>query len=441
MADPLKPLRPGDPFPTSAKTWNPLLELARKSETSPLPSSPPIANANSQTIVMVKNRGQATLDRYAPIMLSGTSRIDGTVQSWEILPSVNPDVIARPVIRGRDNLGIQRKHGVTLQPIEVDKFGPVVISGAVPCKVWTETDSYPTHAEPAIDGTTFRQKMVGAFCGYPILAREQGTGDKWALVLMGHRTMARAHFWYPFGVSGGNPFPFYSAYFTGQSHNLPAQTFSAGFAGQTNAPHIFEKRADGIYFKNRDIRWFRSWARWRFAGGSSSKSISNNEKIAVTATLGFRVWQVIQQNGITYHTSDAGPGGTQFAFGPVVVNYGGAQIATGGVTTGASFFQGEGSHYLVFAAYVPTANPTYPTRLTLNGVFKSDEYNDKYLTAQIRDCEIWIEEIEQAEADRILTTTVVGPSTLISGSSNQQTENPDSLGSGSGSVEPAEGPA
>jgi hypothetical protein len=42
MGDPLRNLAPGDAFPTSARTWNPVLDLARKSQNNSVPSAPPI---------------------------------------------------------------------------------------------------------------------------------------------------------------------------------------------------------------------------------------------------------------------------------------------------------------------------------------------------------------------------------------------------------------
>lgn len=37
MSDPLQPLKPGDPLPTSVRTWNPMLKAARQAQEAPLP--------------------------------------------------------------------------------------------------------------------------------------------------------------------------------------------------------------------------------------------------------------------------------------------------------------------------------------------------------------------------------------------------------------------
>lgn len=412
--DPLKPLRPGDPFPTSAKTWNPLLKLARRSETSPLPSAPPIANSNSQTIVLVKNVGPFDLERFAPFMLQGTSILDSSAPTWGITPSINPDVVNRPVMLGREHLGNQRRHAVTLEPIKVGQYGQAVIAGAVPCKVWTDTESAPTHAEPFFEASqTHRTRMVGAFCGYPILSRERGTGEKWALILLGQKTPARAHFWRQYSLS----VPLYGATFTGGLHNIPAPLWSSNFQGRTNAPHIFDKRTDGVYFKNRDPRYFRAFAKFRVAAGTTNQT-----------AVWVNIYMVLNLAGTVEQTS-------YIQLGQVGHNLAGS----GGNPPPAFGFQAEASHGMIFTAYKPS-DTSDGSRLCLNGFFQTQTPNVANVGAEIRDAEIWIEEIEDGMNLRTMTTTPPPGSTNINGSAAQSNASITSSGTGSGTVEPAEEP-
>jgi hypothetical protein len=179
--DPLAHVRPGQPLTVEAATWNALIDGARAARAGRAPGqvAPPATAAvypSLTCLVQYDAASTETLDAHSVVTL-GESLVD--------LSGTDGDphgVNRRPAFVLGTPTGAGDLVAVTLEPIQGQAIGRAVVSGLAVALV-DVSDVDHTRAVP-IAGNTDKFES-GDSGGYPIVYRETGTGEQWAVVLLG----------------------------------------------------------------------------------------------------------------------------------------------------------------------------------------------------------------------------------------------------------------
>jgi hypothetical protein len=158
-----------------ADSWNGLMEVLRAYRAGNLGGGGGNGGAGGSGVtISVKNASGADVDRFGilgidDIVFTPTDNLDG-FKNGPVLSCITP---ADP-----DHLN---KFAVLLQPVADDAIGLAKLAG--PCVVKVDVASESDAFATILDGDATKLQSGGA--GVPILYKESGTGEKWAIVLLG----------------------------------------------------------------------------------------------------------------------------------------------------------------------------------------------------------------------------------------------------------------
>lgn len=134
------------------------------------------------------------------VPFGGVLKITGSI----IAPDQNPHGFRGLVLKGEAVTSSSNRVVVTLEPIGVNQIGRCIIAGAVAVRI---TDVGNVSAAP-IPGS--QANMRCGTGGFPLLAREDGTGDRWGIILLGAASNCTQKYqlWVYWNPSGGSfPLP------------------------------------------------------------------------------------------------------------------------------------------------------------------------------------------------------------------------------------------
>jgi hypothetical protein len=208
MADPFRKVRPGEPLAIPASTFNTLMDVARRHTIGGGGGRGPDANGEARQtgIIRVKNTTDDAVPRFGVLGLADPLiwPNDNPDNSSEI---VNLDEFkSRVVLKGvtalvPDHLG---KFAVLLEPAPVGTIVKACVFGVCPAYV-TVADEVHEYAEVKTFGPTLLgSSNVGTA---RILWKEEGTGEKWAVVRIGDARLPLVHFEVVLEHAGGIPYP------------------------------------------------------------------------------------------------------------------------------------------------------------------------------------------------------------------------------------------
>lgn len=167
MPDPLAPLSPGDPLPTSSRTWNAILRAAsaHRQPHRPDQSRPPVRSTGYVEALALNNTG-SDLREHKPAAVVGAGGYDllddGPAAHWLGRPCLTLDTPTGP----GDHIA------VTLEAIPAGRFGRVAVSGW--CAVDVDvTDAAHRFAAPSATAGT--DALVSGGSG-PVRIIPTGTG-------------------------------------------------------------------------------------------------------------------------------------------------------------------------------------------------------------------------------------------------------------------------
>lgn len=172
MANPLKPIQPGDDLPTSVQTWNPMLAAARAHKTAAPPGAGSYTDRPPE--VRIKNTTGSQLDRGAVVFVAPDD-------DPEITPDDSEDQFQQfPILKGSEFGSSDDQPAVAFvlaQPLADGKIGAAHVTGIVSVKIDIGSAD-DTHAQYKADATIFKSSTSG----WPIVWKQAGTGEKWAYV-------------------------------------------------------------------------------------------------------------------------------------------------------------------------------------------------------------------------------------------------------------------
>jgi hypothetical protein len=166
-------VQPGQSAGRNARNENAIREQLRRQSMQQFQQNTPVpdaAPATSQTTVRIKNASGGDWPRFSVLRVTApTIDPSDNLNTWQRTPVLDAD---EP-----DGTG---QIAILLEPIGDGRIGRAAVSGIVPVLI-DSTTADPTHALPIDSDIT---KMTGSTTGYPILARESGSGEKWGLVIL-----------------------------------------------------------------------------------------------------------------------------------------------------------------------------------------------------------------------------------------------------------------
>lgn len=150
---------------------------------------PRMLPSSKDDTISVYNATGSTIPQYGVLELDGSvqneSEISQPPESKTIIYNgVTPSALGSGV-----DLGVWNKRVVVAQvEIGAGKVGKCKISGITPVKVFSDKNPNPYQAHVATTSTTTRleARHHNSGYGFPILYRERGTGEKWAVVDLEH---------------------------------------------------------------------------------------------------------------------------------------------------------------------------------------------------------------------------------------------------------------
>jgi len=176
VSNPLQRVRPGDPIPHSAETWNAIIESARNN----------------------KRRGPQTLGATGTIAdgYKGSLEIDvknntgGTILQWSVLKITTPFVSVTdqpednqdsPTFLGIAPTSVNDIVCVTQEGAGNGEFVRATILGVAVCKI-NVTDANHETCSPSTSTANYFDSAAGG--RFEILWKESGTGTKQAVILL-----------------------------------------------------------------------------------------------------------------------------------------------------------------------------------------------------------------------------------------------------------------
>lgn len=204
-ADPLAPVRAGDPFVVDATTWNEMLRFLRQVRTGRFgPRSPAPGSAYEHRLVIAVQND--TLSAFAPLAIATHA---GTTLD---LTAAYYDADRRPAIKAIAPTADTNHPLLVLDGIAPGEYGPALVLGVGVCDVSVMDTSHVRAKCLAADTTKLASGTDGPVT---ILAKESsGTGVKKCIVLVG-------------GGGGGGSDPWLWAEITGNNGAAePATAYS-----------------------------------------------------------------------------------------------------------------------------------------------------------------------------------------------------------------------
>ena len=175
MSDPLASVRPGDPPPLRADTWNAVLDAARAHQAV---KRGPAGAANEREPLMPACRVYVRNDTSSSLLTFSVLTLGTPIISAVDFPH---DVRRDPVFPGTAPAATTDAFAVLVEPASAGDIVRAVVLGVVPVDL-NVTDATHTHASPAAGVTaTLASATSGAA---QIIWKESGTGTKRAVVLL-----------------------------------------------------------------------------------------------------------------------------------------------------------------------------------------------------------------------------------------------------------------
>jgi len=183
MADAFRKVRSGQPLVIPAQAYNAFVDAAlaeRRREQSR--GGGPLGDALPRGVVLVRNDSDQTIEPYHALAISGVLAEPGADDQERTFHSRTP--LTGEVASEDSNT---MAFVVATQPISPGGLGRCVLTGITPAKV-TVNDESDTTCELTADETVLTSTPMG---GAPILWKEDGTGEKWAVIELGRPSLGR----------------------------------------------------------------------------------------------------------------------------------------------------------------------------------------------------------------------------------------------------------
>jgi hypothetical protein len=179
----LKHVHPGDKLNIPATAYNAFVDAARDFEARQRNTSQEAQrDIRQNAVVLVRNDSDQDLESHHALAISGVLIEPNSADQERTFQSRTP-LIGRVATLASPRLGFV----VTQEPIAAGAIGRSVITGITPARVhiYDERDT-TCELDPAT--TVLASAPLG---GAPIIWRESGLGEKWALIEIGRPSLAR----------------------------------------------------------------------------------------------------------------------------------------------------------------------------------------------------------------------------------------------------------
>jgi hypothetical protein len=183
MGDAFRKVRPGQSLRIPAAAYNAFIDAAadlRRRERDR--GGGPLAESLPRGVVLARNDSDEPVEPYHALAITGVLVEPGEDDQERTFQSRTP---LTADVAGEDANPLALI--VALQPIAPDALGPCVLTGVTPARVMMN-DEADTTCELAEGETILTSTPLG---GVPILWKEPGTGEKWAVIELGRPSVAR----------------------------------------------------------------------------------------------------------------------------------------------------------------------------------------------------------------------------------------------------------
>jgi len=150
---------------------------------------PRMIQTKKDELITVYNSTGTTIPKYGVLELDGSVRNESDIgdppgYKTAIYTGVTPSALGNAAEYGTWNKCVV----ITQAEIAAGESGACKITGLTPVKVYSEKNPNPYQAHVASSSTTSRleARHHNSGYGFPILYRERGTGEKWAIVNLEH---------------------------------------------------------------------------------------------------------------------------------------------------------------------------------------------------------------------------------------------------------------
>lgn len=178
MPDPLRHVHAGEPLAIDADTWNALVDAARayRAGHAGPPSAAPVHLPLSSALHCLVKYDASSGSVLPPFSVL---RIAGTLTDVDADPHGHQ---GRPAYLGAVPAAAADQVVVTTEPIRGGKIGRAAVSGLAVCTLDVSDTGHRFAAPVAGDSTKFASSATP---GYPVVWQEAGTGEVWAVILLG----------------------------------------------------------------------------------------------------------------------------------------------------------------------------------------------------------------------------------------------------------------
>ena len=183
MADAFRKVQTGQPLVIPARAYNAFVDAAvaerRREQTQ---GGGLLADAMPRGLVLVRNDSDLTIEPYHVLAISGVLVEPGEGDHERTFHSRTPltGVVAT---EGSSPMALV----LATQPIKAGELGRCVLTGVTPARVFVNNE-LDTTCDLAPDETVLTSTPMG---GVPILWKEVGVGEKWAVIEMGRPSSGR----------------------------------------------------------------------------------------------------------------------------------------------------------------------------------------------------------------------------------------------------------
>ncbi len=187
MPDDLRKVRAGDPLRVPAGAYNAFVETAvdlrrRQGGRAPMPGSLVDSMGRGMGVLLVRNDSDEEIEPYQALAITGVLVEPGEDDQERTFQSRTP--LTGEIASGDSPLW---SFALAMQPIQPGQLGPCVLTGVTPARVLVR-DELDTTCELAPGEAVLASSPMG---GVPMLWKEEGTGEKWAVIEMGRPASGR----------------------------------------------------------------------------------------------------------------------------------------------------------------------------------------------------------------------------------------------------------
>ncbi len=183
MGDMFRKVRAGQALRIPAAAYNAFVDAAldhRRRQRDAL--APAAVEAMHRGIVLVRNDSEEEIDPYHVLAITGVLVVPDEEDQERTFQSRTP-LTGEIATEQSSPLSFV----LALEPIKPGKLGRSVITGVTPARVLIR-DEHDTTCELSAEETILASTPMG---GVPILWKEEGTGEKWAVIEMGRPSLGR----------------------------------------------------------------------------------------------------------------------------------------------------------------------------------------------------------------------------------------------------------